>query len=285
MPLFSKKNVYHSWLVSKSPLVIQFTSEPKKSNYNDNYFVWFKVRGDDDPEASYCYTIENATIVNTIRGADSSKWYECIFSANQTTTLDMGGDEATVYQQMLEISELGAAPPSTFKRKDGQKVVSSQPNDVNLIQCYKDCMNEAVGIFNAGFGVDDELPETATIIDMVQRIGNSLFIQWGYRGFAGTLDGDSGDDVDVRDNEAASEDTAEPSGDGLIDDLRSGIDKLPSKSGTAHDDRGIKTVLNKIEKVIASGEVVLEDYVKMGNWLRNEFDHQKPEDTDDDLPF
>ena len=255
MPTFSQKRVWHSFLKSKSPLVISLKGEPQESKYGDNPIVYFEVRGDDFD--GYYYEIESPEVNEIIENTPKREWL--------TVTASGGKDN-----QHIAFSKASGGPVTS--NKPGMPMVDKDYSTGNISGDYQRCLSEARGIaLEWADDFDSPIPAEA-----IHAMAATMFIQWSYTKFRRPLNADDAETVEVVD--AVVDKTDE-----YVEDIRGLISQLESTSGTAHDDSKLKTMLNKIE---SSFEGTIDEalHARMTQWLFEEIDHQTLA-LDDELPF
>lgn len=260
MPFFSQQRVWHSFLKSRSPVVMRFKNPPLMSKYKDNdgndqWLIYFTVRGD-EPGEDYYYNIEDAEILDKLRNVDYSKWYSVTAG---------GGLDAKQTLEIVEASDQSAGAPRQVSSGGGASHGGDSFSTGYIVDDYRRCVEEA-GVIAASAPLD------TTDATVIQSIAATLYINWSRTNFRVPLSAsarlESPDDV--LDTSPAYE----------------LIEKLTKRSGKAHDGKALKTAIDKIESALDT-EVMMEPdvYQRMVDWLTKEVEHQTPEELTDDLPF
>lgn len=257
MAFFSKKGVWHSYLKAQSPVVVRFKNPPIVSKYpnregEDQWVVYFQVRGDSSPE-DYYYYIEDDEILEKLNNVEYGTWY----------SVSAGGGKDGQWLNIEPAGESTNAVKASGPSYDDSYSAGYISGD------YVKCLEEAKGI--AGTVLDTEDPS------VIQSIAATLYINWSKSGFRVPLNADDAPEREYVDEDNTDKYTKK------VQDL---ISKLNRRSGKAHDGKALKTAIDKIEAAL-DGHIDAQTFGKIAEWLNNEVTYQNNDDEEpkDELPF
>lgn len=270
MGTFQTKKVWHSRLKGASPVIVKFsTGNIVESQYDDGLNIYFNVRGDDE---DYYYQTENQAIRDYLeRNVERNVWYS-LTAAGQA-------EEATIALSPVDESSLPPTASPAPRQSSGGSYKAPQARSYStgtvagdMEKCVLAAANILEGMADMGLDASEE-----NRLEFIEKLGVSLFIQWSRINMDTPL---TADDVEEEEEAAEEEDVNEH-----IADLKSLYEELPLKSGTSHDNKKLKSVLDKISETIDAGEVEPEEGNAMISWLSDELAYQTADNGEEDLPF
>jgi len=267
MPFFNQQKVWHSFIKSRSPMVMRFKNPPLVSQYKDDdgnypWIIYFQVRGD-DPGTDYYYAIESEDILEQLRALDYGQWY--------SVTASGGPDGQTLDIQTASASQEDDAVKGGGGGSSKQQYHSESLSTGYIVGDYMRCVEEAKGVAR-DIGAQDPA--------ITQAIAATLYINWSKTGFRAPLSAEDAPDREYTDEEPEADLSAEVAG---------LIDQLPKRTGKAHDGKALKTAIGNIEKALNDPSMLSgEGFGQVIKWLAKEVEYQTPEEEaeySDDLPF
>ena len=158
MSTFEHKKVFHSALVSASPIRVKFGKVMDDQYKKGQRVCPFSVDGED---TSYWYQVENQRVEDEINAL-----------GNGWVTIQAAGSKGSA-----TIAKAGAGSTPTQAAEVPQKSDTGLYGPSTIAEQFEECIQAVQNLYGEGvFGEDGFLTESAS------RMVNSLWIQWGRTG-------------------------------------------------------------------------------------------------------